>query len=104
MDTQRLDGDRDREGRRPSDGGSLMAVDAGSDVAPPGAVRAALLDTWASLRSVFVNPALRRMELALAGSMIGDWAYATAIVVWAYGEGGVKLVGVWGAVRLLLMA
>ena len=36
--------------------------------------------------------------------MIGDWAYATAVVVWAYGAGGAKLVGVWGAVRLLLMA
>ncbi len=82
-----------------------MAVEAAdSDVAPPGAVRGALRDTWTSLRSVFVNPALRRIELALAGSMIGDWAYATAIVVWAYGEGGAQLVGVWGAVRLLLMA
>ena len=82
-----------------------MAVEAAdSEIAPPGAVRGALRDTWTSLRSVFVNPALRRIELALAGSMIGDWAYATAIVVWAYGEGGAQLVGVWGAVRLLLMA
>ena len=81
-----------------------MAVEADPDVAPRGVVRAALRDTWTSLRSVFVNPALRRIELALAGSMIGDWAYATAIVVWAYGEGGAHLVGVWGAVRLLLMA
>jgi MFS family permease len=82
-----------------------MAVEAAdSEIAPAGAVRGALRDTWTSLRSVFVNPALRRIELALAGSMIGDWAYATAIVVWAYGEGGAQLVGVWGAVRLLLMA
>jgi len=36
--------------------------------------------------------------------MIGDWAYATAVVVWAYGAGGAHLVGVWAAVRLLLMA
>ena len=36
--------------------------------------------------------------------MIGDWAYATAVVVWAYGVGGARLVGIWGAVRLLLMA
>ena len=81
-----------------------MAVEAEQDAAPRGAVGTALHDTWASLRSVFGNPALRRIELALAGSMIGDWAYATAIVVWAYGEGGAHLVGVWGAVRLLLMA
>ena len=81
-----------------------MAVEADQDVAPRGVIGAALGDTWTSLRSVFVNPALRRIELALAGSMIGDWAYATAVVVWAYGVGGARLVGVWGAVRLLLMA
>ncbi len=81
-----------------------MAVDADPRGVAAGAVRGALRDTWTSLRSVFVNPALRRIELALAGSMIGDWAYATAVVVWAYGVGGARLVGVWGAVRLLLMA
>ncbi len=36
--------------------------------------------------------------------MIGDWAYATAVVVWAYGVGGARLVGIWMAVRYLLMA
>lgn len=41
-----------------------------------------------SLGSVFRNPNLRRVQLALAGSMIGDWAYATAVAVWAYGVGG----------------
>ena len=81
-----------------------MAVEADQDVVPRGVIGAALRDTWTSLRSVFVNPALRRIELALAGSMIGDWAYATAVVVWAYGVGGARLVGIWGAVRLLLMA
>ncbi len=81
-----------------------MAVDADPLVGAPGAVKSALRDTWSSLRSVFVNPALRRIELALAGSMVGDWAYATAVVVWAYGVGGARLVGIWGAVRLLLMA
>ncbi|MGA8988641.1 MFS transporter [Aeromicrobium sp.] len=50
------------------------------------------------------NPNLRRVQLALAGSMIGDWAYATAVTVWAYGVGGVTAVGVWTAVRLSLMA
>ena len=81
-----------------------MAVEAEEPVTPVRGVRRALRDTWTSLSSVFVNPALRRIQLALAGSMIGDWAYATAVVVWAYGEGGAKLVGIWGAVRLLLMA
>ena len=81
-----------------------MGVEADPDIAPPGLVRGALRDTWTSLRSVFGNPALRRIELALATSMIGDWAYATAVVVWAYGVGGARLVGIWMAVRYLLMA
>jgi MFS family permease len=67
-------------------------------------VRGALRDTWTSLRSVFGNPALRRIEAALATSMVGDWAYATAVVVWAYGVGGARLVGIWMAVRYVLMA
>ncbi len=58
----------------------------------------------ASLRTVFTNPALRRLQFALAGSAIGDWAYMTAVVAWAYEEGGPGVVGVWVAVRYLLMA
>ncbi|HET6950521.1 MAG TPA: MFS transporter [Acidimicrobiales bacterium] len=81
-----------------------MGVEAEPDVAPPRGVRGALAETWASLRSVFVNPALRRIELALGASMIGDWAFATAVTVYAYNAGGAKLVGVWFAVRLILMA
>ena len=84
--------------------GAVLGVDADPDVAPPGLVRGALRDTWTSLRSVFGNPALRRIEAALATSMIGDWAYATAVVVWAYGVGGARLVGIWMAVRYVLMA
>ena len=84
--------------------GAVLGVDADPDVAPPGLVRGALRDTWTSLGSVFGNPALRRIEAALATSMIGDWAYATAVVVWAYGVGGARLVGIWMAVRYVLMA
>ena len=60
---------------------------------PSGAIgnaRAALRETGASLASVFRNPRLRRMQLALAGSLIGDWAYATAVAVFAYGVGGAQ--------------
>ena len=84
--------------------GAALGVEADPDVAPPGLIRGALRDTWTSLRSVFGNPALRRIEAALATSMIGDWAYATAVVVWAYGVGGARLVGIWMAVRYVLMA
>jgi len=61
-------------------------------------------ETGRSLRTVFRNPGLRRVNLAFAGSAIGDWAYATAIAVWAYGVGGVTAVGIFGTVRLALMA
>lgn len=67
-------------------------------------VGAALGETWTSLATVFRNPGLRNINLAFAGSAIGDWAYATAILVWAYGQGGLTLVGIWGTVRLILMA
>lgn len=67
-------------------------------------VGAALGETRTSLATVFRNPGLRNINLAFAGSAIGDWAYATAIVVWAYSQGGLTLVGIWGTVRLLLMA
>ena len=68
------------------------------------AARSALTETRGSIATVFRNPGLRRIELALTGSMIGDWAYATAVTVWAYGVGGVTAVGVWTGVRLALMA
>ena len=61
-------------------------------------------EAGSSLATVFGNPGLRRVNLAFAGSAIGDWAYATAIVVWVYGVGGVTAVGVWATLRLILMA
>ncbi len=67
-------------------------------------VSEAVRETKTSLAVVFRNPGLRRINLAFAGSAIGDWAYATAIVVWAYGVGGVTAVGIWGTTRLILMA
>ena len=66
--------------------------------------RSAVRETSQSLRCVFRNPNLRRIQLALAGSMIGDWAYATAVAVWAYGVGGASAVGIWTAIRLTLLA
>ena len=69
-----------------------------------GVVATAVSDTGDALRTVFTNPGLRRLNLAFGGSLIGDWAYATAIAVWAYGIGGAKLVAVWAVIRLLLMA
>ena len=69
-----------------------------------GVVRSFFHETGASLTSVFVNRNLRRMQLAFAGSLIGNWAYATAVSVWAYGVGGAKAVGIYMALRLALLA
>ena len=66
----------------------------------PGGAGAAI----ANLRSVFGNPDLRRIQLAFLGSTLGDWALSTALLVFAYQEGGATLVGVWGGVRFLVMA
>ena len=63
----------------------------------------ALRETRASLSTVFGNPGLRKINLALSGSMIGDWAYGTAILIWAYDIGGARAVGIWYTVRLVLM-
>lgn len=64
----------------------------------------AVRETGNSMRTVFRNRNLRRVNLALAGSMIGDWAYATAIAVWAYGVGGATAVGIWATIRLASLA
>jgi MFS family permease len=74
------------------------------EVASEGALRGALRETTGSLASVFRNPRLRRMQLALAGSLIGDWASATATAVFAYSVAGAKGVGIFYTVRLGLMA
>ncbi|MGZ4594733.1 MAG: MFS transporter, partial [Actinomycetes bacterium] len=66
--------------------------------------RSAVRDPWQPLAAVFRNPALRKLELALLGSLIGDWAYATAVAVFAYGVGGAKAVGLYFTIRLALMA
>lgn len=63
-----------------------------------------LRETRDSVAAVFANRNLRRIELAYVGSAVGDWAYATAVAVWAYGEGGAKAVGIWMAIRYTLMA
>lgn len=57
-----------------------------------------------SLRRVFRNPGLRRIDLAFAGSIIGDWAYAVAVSVYAYHRGGPTAVGVLAVARYSVQA
>lgn len=60
--------------------------------------------TPGSVRRVLANSNLRRIQLAFFASTIGDWAYATALTVWAYTDGGAAAVGVFTAVRFIAMA
>ncbi len=57
-----------------------------------------------SLRRVLANKGLRRIQLAFFGSLMGDWAYATAVTVWAYTDGGATAVGLFSAFRFLTSA
>lgn len=57
-----------------------------------------------SLKRVLANPALRRVQLAFFGSTLGDWAFSTAVIVWAYTEGGALAVGVYQALRFVVAA
>ena len=54
--------------------------------------------------AVFRNPGLRRINLAFAASVIGDWAYAIAVSVWAFQEGGATTLGLFGVSRYVVMA
>ena len=67
-------------------------------------VRESVRESNTALGEVFRNPNLRRLNLALAGSVIGDWAYAVAVSVYAYTRGGPTAVGALGVVRFVSMA
>ncbi len=63
-----------------------------------------LRESGQALASVFSNPGLRRLQLAFVGSIVGDWAYAIAVAVYAYDQGGPAAVGLLGVARYLSMA
>jgi Cyclic nucleotide-binding domain len=63
-----------------------------------------LRESGQALANVFSNPGLRRVQLAFVGSIVGDWAYAIAVAVYAYDQGGPAAVGLLGVVRYLSMA
>lgn len=68
------------------------------------AVAEQLRESASSFGDVLKNRNLRRINLALSGSVIGDWAYSVAIAIWAYREGGAAAVGLFGVVRYITMA
>lgn len=57
-----------------------------------------------AITSVLRNRSLRRLNLALVGSVIGDWAFSVAISVYAYNNGGATALGIISVVRYLVMA
>ncbi len=63
-----------------------------------------LAESGRAFQDVFRNPALRRIQLAWAASILGTWAYGIAVVVYAYEQGGAKAVGIVGLARWLAAA
>jgi MFS family permease len=55
----------------------------------------------AAFRAAFSNRSLRRLQLAGAGSVMGQWAYSVALAVYAYQHGGAKTVGVVMLIRTI---
>ncbi len=63
-----------------------------------------LRESWCALASVFRNPGLRRIELAWAGSIAGDWANTVAAAVYIYQQSGATGIAVLAVVRWSLLA
>jgi MFS family permease len=61
--------------------------------------REKLRESGQALASVFRNTGLRRVQLAFVGSIVGDWAYAVAVAVYAFDQGGTTAVGVLAVIR-----
>jgi MFS family permease len=63
-----------------------------------------LVESRLAISSVFRNPSLRRLNYALVGSVIGDWAFSVAFAVYVYQQGGATALGVISVVRYVTMA
>lgn len=48
--------------------------------------------------------AMRRVQVAFFGSVLGDYMFATAVIIWAFTLGSAGLVGVFLAVRYVVIA
>jgi MFS family permease len=60
-----------------------------------------LKESLETFHGAWRNPQLRRLELAWASALIGQWAYGVAIAVYAYQIGGAGLVGIASFGRML---
>jgi len=68
---------------------------------PVDVVRRRIADSVTAFGDVFRNANLRRLELAWAASVVGNWAYLVAVSVYAYGVGGEAAVGLILFLRLV---
>ena len=59
------------------------------------------MESLRSLRAVFANPGLRRLELAAVGAFAGAWGYAVALAIFAFDAGGAAAVGIAMLCRML---
>ncbi|MFL5964208.1 MAG: MFS transporter [Gaiellaceae bacterium] len=64
-------------------------------------MRRRLAESIAAFRDVYRNPNLRRLQLAFAGSVAGQYAFAIAIAVYAYRHGGATSIGLMALVRTI---
>ncbi len=69
-----------------------------------GGIRESLNESRNALVEVFRNRNLRRLNIAFGGSIVGDWAYAIGVSVYAYNRGGATAVGTLGVVRFVTMS
>lgn len=60
-----------------------------------------LSESRAALRAAAANADLRRLELALAALVVGQWSYTVVVAVYAYHQGGAAAVGLVGLIRML---
>lgn len=65
------------------------------------ALRERLADAADAYRTVFRNPALRRVQLAYGASITSEWGATIALAIFAYEERGAAGVGIVGLVRML---
>jgi MFS family permease len=69
-----------------------------------GGLKEKVRESGAALGRVFANAGLRRINLAFTGSVIGDWAFAVVVSVYAFDKGGPTTLGLLGVVRYTSMA
>jgi MFS family permease len=60
-----------------------------------------LAESLGAIHDVVRNPDLRRLQVALACLVVGQWTYTVAVAVYAYEHGGAAAVGLVGLIRML---